>query len=143
MDDRFNHIGPALARVGEEILRVIGGKVDGIFLYAEVGDGWVDQSLYCDGGNAVHYYDSGDSEIWRLVLDAWHLEPGDKRWTAMHYSIKDGQFDARFEFDDLEGSDEDTTDRRERILRQRYGDKPIIYPPMPDGSFELTSTQVT
>ncbi|WP_375399009.1 hypothetical protein [uncultured Sphingomonas sp.] len=135
--DKYDLLGPALAKVGEEAMAIVGGKPDAVYLYVEIGEGWVGPSLFKDEGNAVRYIDIGTSDIWRLLIDAWCIEPTDKRWTAMHYTIEGGKFDAQFEFDDLEGSDESTDDRRERVLHARYGDKPVIYPPMPAGSMEL------
>lgn len=70
------------------------------------------------------------------IMDAWYLEPEDKGWTGMEYTIDGGKFDAKFQFDDLtayDGSD----DRRQRFLRARYGDRPIIYPPMRAGAMKL------
>ena len=138
--DKYDLLGPAFARVGEEAMAIVGGKPNGVYLYVEIGEGWVDVSLFKDEGNAVRYIDVGTSEIWRLLSDAWCLEPADKRWTAMHYTIDGGKFGAEFTFDDLEGSGESTDDRRERILRARYADKPVIYPPLPAGSMELRPT---
>lgn len=71
-------------------------------------------------------------------MDTWYLEPADKRWTAMHYTIEGGRFDASFEFNDIEGSSERMEDRRERILRTRYGEKPIVYPPLRGEAMDLT-----
>ncbi len=139
--DKYDLLGPALAKVGEEAMAIVGGEPDGVYLYVEIGEGWVDISLFKDEGDAVRYIDIGASDIWRLLIDAWCLEPADKRWTAMHYTITGGKFDAHFEFDDLEASDESTDDRRERILRARYGERPVVYPPMPDGSMELKLSQ--
>lgn len=67
------------------------------------------------------------------MFDLWYSEEPNKRWTAMHFTVDAGKFEAKFEFDDLERPDEDDDDRRERILRARYGDKPIVYPPPPPG----------
>ena len=134
--DKLNALGPALARVGEDVYSSIGGRPDGIYLYVEIGDGWVGPSLFQDEGNRVVYY-SGSDELADLLMEAWYLEPADKRWTAMHYMIENGNFDATFEFDDLDGSGESISDRRERILRARYGDKPVVYPPLPGDTMDL------
>lgn len=134
--DHFDALGPAMARIGENIYGTIGGRPEGIYLYVEIGDGWVDTSLFRNEGNRVVYY-WGSHELPDLVMDAWCLEPADKRWTAMHYTIEGGKFDAAFEFDNLEGSTESTSERRDRILHARYGNKPIVYPPLRGHSMEL------
>ena len=55
----------------------------------------------------------------------------------MHYTIEHGKFDATFDYDDLEGSEEGVEHRRERILRARYGDREITYPPFPSDAWKL------
>lgn len=127
--DKYDLLGPAMAQIGEKAYSLIGGEPDGIYLYVEIGDGWVDTSLFKDEGNRIQYY-WGDGSLPDAVMDAWCLEPKEKRWTAMHYTIRAGKFEAKFDFDDLEHSAESSDDRRERILRTRYGDKPVIYPPL-------------
>lgn len=49
----------------------------------------------------------------------------------MEYEIKGTKFDAQFKYPeevDVEDFDEN---RREMALKERYGDKPVIYPPWP------------
>ena len=64
-----------------------------------------------------------------MLMEVWHIEEPERRRTTMHYTIDGGKFDAQFDFDDLEGSEEDSLDRRDRALRARFGDKPVVYPP--------------
>ncbi|WP_375392990.1 hypothetical protein [uncultured Sphingomonas sp.] len=127
--DKFDLLGPALRAVGDETMRIVGGTPDGVLLYVEIGEGWVSPDIFKDEGSSVTYVDIGESRIWQLLIEAWCLEPEDKRWTTMNYTIDHGKFDAQFDFDDLEGSGEDSLDRRERVLRARFGDKPVVYPP--------------
>lgn len=68
--DKYDLLGPALAKVGEEAMAIVGGKPDGVYLYVEIGDGWVGPSLFKDEGDAVRYIDIGTSDIWRLLIDA-------------------------------------------------------------------------
>lgn len=136
--DKFDLLGPAFADVGREAVRLAGGEPDGIFLYVEIGDGWVGPSLFKDEGDSLRYVRlDASTPLFGLLNDAWCLEPADKRWTAMHYTIEQGKFDATFDYDDLEGSEEDGDGRRERILRARYGDRKITYPPFPSDAWTL------
>lgn len=136
--DKFDKLGPAFAEIGREAVRLGGGEPDGILLYVEIGDGWVEPSLFKDDGASVRYVDLGTSiKLDDLIMDAWCLEPADKRWTAMQYTIDHGKFAAEFRFDELEGLEDNTGDRRERILRARYGDKPVVYPPLPSHAWTL------
>ena len=115
---------------------VVGGQPDGVYLYVEAGDGWVGPSLYKDEGSQVRYFDPGKSDLCDALFDAWYIEEPDKRWTVMHYTINGGKFDAKFDFGELRRPGESGDDRRERVLRARFGDKPIIYRPMPEGATE-------
>lgn len=72
-----------------------------------------------------------------LLMDAWCLEAADKRWTSMQFTIDHGKFAAKFDFDDLEEPDEHDDGRRERILRARFGNKQVIYPPFPPHAWIL------
>jgi len=46
--------------------------------------------------------------------------------------IRDGKFDAQFIYPDQVDVESYDVDRRAIALRKRFGDKPIIYPPMPN-----------
>ena len=142
--DKFDLLGPALALIGEEAMRIVGGPPNGIYIYVEIGEGWVEANVFKDEGDRVRYFwpdspgrSDGVSDLSDAIVDAWCLEPEDKRWTVMHYIIEDGKFDAKFDFDDLERRDETEDERRERVLDARYGDKPRIYPSMRPGAVEL------
>jgi hypothetical protein len=69
-----------------------------------------------------------------LIWQAWEAESLDskKRWAVMEYEIRDGKFDAQFIYPDQVDVESYDVDRREITLRKRFGDKPIIYPPMPN-----------
>ena len=69
-DDKAEALGPALAEVGQEAMRILGGKPDGVYLYVEIGDGWVGPSLFRNEGEVVTYYDTSGSKLWRLLIDA-------------------------------------------------------------------------
>lgn len=131
-DERFARLGPALAQVGQTAMRIVGGQPDNVYLYVEIGEGWVDISLYRDEGNALRWFDPSDSGLSSALIDAWYLEPEDKRWTGMEYTIDDGKFDAKFQFDDLDAY-EGLDDRRQQFLHARFGDKPQLYPPLGGG----------
>ena len=136
--DKFDLLGPAYDRIGQEDVRLAGGVANKLLLYVEIGDGWVEPSIFKDEGAAVRYIDPFVSAtLDQMLTDAWCLEPADKRWTALRYTIDQGKFRAEFEFDDLEKSEENTGDRRERVLHGRFGDKPVIYPPLPLSGWEL------
>jgi hypothetical protein len=119
-----------LSEIGGLAAEDAGGDPDGLYLYVEVGDRWISSSLFKDNGDSVQYFDVS-SELSDLIYEFWLAEDRDKRWAVMEYETKGTKFDARFKYPeevDVEDLDED---RREIALKNRYGDKPIIYPPWP------------
>jgi len=129
-DDKYDALGPAYAEIGAELAEIVGGDPDGVYLYAEAGEGWYGYSVYKDEGSVIRYY-SPSSELGDLIYEAWQVEVPGKRWAVMEYEVTGTKFDAQFKYPeevDVESFDED---RREIALQKRYGDKPVIYPPLP------------
>lgn len=78
--DNFDLLGPAFSEVGREAVRLAGGEPDGIFLYLEIGDRWVESSLFKDNGHSLRFVDLDDStSLFDLLDNAWSLEPAGKR----------------------------------------------------------------
>lgn len=130
-DRKFEILGPILEDIGRQIFEDIGEDPEGVFLYAEVGDGWVERSIFKDKNSYVQYYPSS-VDLCELIIEAWKAEPSDKRWAVMMYEIKDGRFDATFRYPEELDPEPVGIQRREDALRARYGDKPIRYPPIPN-----------
>ena len=135
--DKLDLLGPLLSDVGGVLAGIADGDPEGVFLYVEVGKGWISPNVFKEEETSVRWLDPSNEELIDLLFEAWHLEPEGKRWSVMEYDVKDGKFDVSFKFPeevDVESMDHD---RREDALVARYGDKPVIYPPPPEGAFEL------
>ena len=129
--DKYDALGPAYADIGAELAEIVGGDPDGVYLYAEAGEGWYGYGVFKDEGDKVRYFDPS-SELGDLIYQAWQAEDSDKRWAVMEYAIKGTKFDAEFRFpDDVKIKSYDEDDRRDIALENRFGDKPVIYPPWP------------
>lgn len=104
-----------------------------MYLYVELDRGVVFAGVFRDEGEAVRYFDF-THELAEFLRDAWRADSPDKakRWAVMEYEIRGTQYDARFKYPGQLDPNEDTTDRRRAALTKRYGDKPVIYPPVPD-----------
>lgn len=61
-------------------------------------------------------------------MRAWDAEDGDERWAEMHYTVVDGRFKAKMIYPEQIDPQEDDLERRARIVREKFGDKPIDYP---------------
>ena len=129
--DKYEALGPAYADIGAELAEIVGGDPDGVYLYAEAGEGWYGYGVFKDEGDKVRYYDPS-SELGDLIYKAWLVEDRDKRWAIMEYEINGTKFNAEFKFpDEVKVESYDEHDRRDIALKRRFGDKPVIYPPWP------------
>lgn len=105
-----------------------GGK---LLCLAEAGPAWTSVAVFSADDTLV-YYDDAEAEdeeddIFEMVMQAWEAEPLRNRWAMMELVVEDGQFDAEFTFPDEIDADEDEFERRNRIVRKHFGDKPIKY----------------
>lgn len=136
-EDELDRLGPLMNEVGQELADIANGDPEGLYLYVEIGRGWVSPNVFKDEGNSVRWLDYEGRLLNDLLFEAWHLEPEGKRWSVMEYEIHDGKFEVSFKYPeeiDVEAMDHD---HREDALRARYGDKPVVYPPPSEGAFEL------
>jgi hypothetical protein len=120
----LNEIGQILAEDKDHPL-------DGTLLYAEVAPAMVDTSIYKDLGNQILFRWSHGGLPYSL-LDLWEEEAPEKRWASIEYIIRNGKFDVTFAYPEEIDPDEDPMERRNRILKKYYGDKPVHYPPFPE-----------
>lgn len=135
-EDKFEKLGPMFGAVGVEAATIIGGDPDGLYLYVEVGKGWIESSVFRDEGDVVRYY-SASSDLNDVIMEAWEAEVLAKRWAVMEYEVQGTKFDVQFRFPDEVDVESFEVDRREEALKRRYGDKPILYPPVPEHFMEL------
>ncbi len=126
----------SLQAIGEAISEEIDGDPDGAFLYAEVEPGMVYEALFLDRGGSVECIDTS-AALSEVLLDVWYACEKGKAWATLSYTIAGNTFDASFQYPDEISDDEGPEDRRRRILKERYGDKPIKYPPPPSDAMEI------
>ncbi|WHU01138.1 hypothetical protein [Sphingomonas sp. NIBR02145] len=129
MDECLNAIGQAIA---DEI----DGDPDGAFLYAEAEPGAIYEALFLDRGNSVEYIEAS-AALSTVLFEAWYASGPGKAWATLSYAIVGKAFDASFQYPDEISNDEGPEERRRRVLKERYGDKPIKYPTPPSDLIEL------
>lgn len=100
-------------------------------LYAEVGDNFVRPSIFKSTREQIVYRYPDLRDLGDALLDLWEAQTTDDRWEEIEYVVRDGKFDARFTYPNEIDRDEDPMDRRDRVVRRYFGDKPIVYPPWP------------
>ena len=123
----------------ERLLNEIGGllaedtayPLDGTLLYAEVDRAMVGPSIFKNLGNQILYRRPDLDRLGGALLDLWEAQDGDDRWAEMEYLVRDGRFHVTYTYPDQINPEEEPLDRRTRIVRAHFGDKPIVYPPWP------------
>lgn len=133
--------GAAIARIGEAVLSGVENEGGKFFLYAEVGPEVVDLSAYEERDAELVWIvddlvpDFDDEEdgdgLTDLILSAWYTEPEGRRWIAMEYTVNDGRFAVQFHYPGE--IDLDDSERRNKLLAQRFPGKSVYYPPLQDG----------
>lgn len=133
VEDKIDELGQAMNAIGAEAAEIVGGTPDGLYLYAEAERGTVSAAIFKDEGKSVRYY-SPTQELFGLILEAWELETRDERfkWAVLEYEVGGTEFHVELTYPEQLKSNEDIVDRRRAALKKRYGDKPVIYPPVPE-----------
>lgn len=137
--DKLEKLGPLMNQIGQELAETVGGDPNGVFLYVEIGEGWVDISIFKDEGKIVRWYDSQRTNLADLLWEAWYLEPDGPhmRWSVLEYEVRDRKFHVSLKYPEEVNVEIVDDERRETVLRARFGDKPVVYPPPPKSAFEL------
>lgn len=125
--------GPIYAKIGEHLLSLCDASDRPIYLYAEAEAASMYAAVFLDRDLDVLYIDP-DSKLFDILSVAWEEEEPDKRWTAMDYVLRHGEFTASFRHTPFADFD---PNRRYVGLRRNLGDKPVSYPLQDDGYDDL------
>ena len=138
MTEQQEKVGDILSELGQHIFEIIGQHPDGSFLYAEVDDDGYEVAIFHEeGGERVVYYDA-DDELFEEIINLWETALDHEKWSVLEYDVRDGQFNSSFTYADQLDPEEDSHERRDRLVRARYGDKPVIYPDLGPDAVQLT-----
>ncbi len=120
-----------LGEIGALLAEDTAYPLDGTLLYARVRSTMVAPSIFKDRGNSIVYRDPDLDRLASALLDLWDAEAPDTRWAEIEYLVKGNTFEVAYTYADEIDPDEDTFERRNRIVKRHFGDKPIVYPPLP------------
>jgi hypothetical protein len=135
-------MGDLLNKIGQITADILEKTPKDIFVYADAGDNNSGGAIFENLQDKVIYH-SFNNEMFDTIIKLWDIAEPEKKWSVLLYDIKDGKFEAEFLYtDDLE-KDVFEHDYREDALVARYGDKPVIYPPMEGDEYrELTEEEL-
>jgi len=120
-----------LNEIGQILAEDTDHPLDGTLLYAEVDWNFVAPSIFKDLGDHILYLDPDLDILGSALLDLWKAEDRDKRWEAIEYVVRGGKFTATFTPASEIDPNEDSLDRRDRVVERHFGKKRIVYPPQP------------
>lgn len=131
-----------LAEIGQHLVEITEDDPEGVYLYVEADAGSQEAGIFKDKGESISYWDP-DGELFDAIDRLWYAADSDKKWAVMEYVVTNGRFDADFLYPDQLDPEETSYDRRERALEKRFGDKPVIYPPMDEDFHDLTEDDLS
>ena len=115
--------------IGQTVIS-LNPKLDAsVLLYAQLATNMVDDILLVDQVADVLGFFPEEDKLMSLLLDLWEEEPVERRWAEIEYLVRDGRFTATFTYPEEIDPEEDDFDRRMRIIRKHFGDKPLVYAP--------------
>lgn len=120
-----------LGEIGQLLAEDTAYPLDGTLLYARVDSGFVAPSIFKNRGNSIIYRRADLDRLGDALLDLWEAEEPENRWAEVEYLVQGDTFEVAYTYANEVDPDEDTFDRRGRIVAQYFGDKPIVYPPFP------------
>jgi hypothetical protein len=124
----------------EKLLNMIGQllaedeqyPLDGTLLHAHVRRNSVGPSIFKDLGNYILYRRPDLDRLGDALLDLWEAQEGEERWEEIQYFVKDGRFEVIFVYPDELDPDEMSLERRDKVVKQYFGDRPVAYPDWDD-----------
>ena len=120
-----------LGEIGQILSEDTAYPLDGTLLYARVDSNFVAPSIFKNRGNYIVYRRPDLDRLGGVLLDLWEAEEPKNRWEEIEYLVQDDKFEVTYTYADEIDPDEDTFERRDRVVKRHFGDKPIVYPPLP------------
>jgi hypothetical protein len=119
-----------LNSVGSEMILRAGNQTSDLWLYTEAGDAWADIALFKIGEGSLEWVD-GFGELSDAIMALWDAAEPSKRWEAMEFEIHGAEFKTHFWFKGDLNPDDDSLDRRNALIRNKFNNYKVIYPPHP------------
>lgn len=105
--------------------------LEGTLLYARLDRAMVAPAIFKHLGNQILYRWPDLDVLGGALLDLWETQEAEPRWAEIEYLVENGRFTATYTYPDEIDPEEDTFERRDRVVRKYFGEKPIVYPQFP------------
>lgn len=128
--EKMDHMSALYSTIGTEMIRAGSGVSTNLWLNATAGEGWVGPALFAIGEGTLTWVDQTTTDLGMSVLDLWNAEDPAKRWDAMEFEVHGSEFKTRLYYEgDLPPDGETGFERRYELIRRRFGNFKVIYPP--------------
>ena len=117
-----------LSKIAEAIISAAPDGPCVFFLYVEAARNVCEPSLFQEYEDHALYIDL-DWEQFSLIYELWNQADEKNKWGTMLYYLSDKQFTVEFDYNRRLDVEDDLHDYRGDALRERFGDKRILYPP--------------
>ena len=121
-----------LNKIGQILAEDEDDPASGTLLYAKVDWGYVAPSVFKDRGDHVVYREPNLDRLGTALLDLWKAQDGERRWREIEYVVHGDKFRASFSYPEGTEDEPFDLDHREKVVVKHFGEKRIVYPPMPD-----------
>jgi hypothetical protein len=123
---RSTDLGGEYEKLGHLMVAAAYTQAEGVFFHAELEPGVIFAALFEDTGHGL-IYRHPTNELGDQVEHIWEQLDEDDRWQVILCTVRDGKFSASFVFHDDIDPSEHSDERRARILKELFGNKPIDY----------------
>ena len=137
MTEHEEKVGDILADLGQHLFEILDRDPAGSFLYAEFEEGAYEVAIFHDEGKKIVYYDA-DDELLDEIINLWETALDHEKWSVLEYDVRGDRFESSFTYIDQLDPEEDSIERRDRLVHSRYGDRKIIYPDLGPNAIKLT-----
>lgn len=120
-----------LAEIGALLMEDSEYPLEPTLLYAQLDNNVIGESIVKELGNQLLFRWPVNERLPDALLELWEAQDGQGRWSELEYVLRDDQFEVAYFYPEEIDPQENVIERRERALRRHFGEKPIVYPPLP------------
>ncbi len=116
--------------IGQAALGLAEGLKGKLLVYAEVEDEVISADIFYRNEAGIVRFLFCSEPMRQLIYSFWNKwkeQPGNREWRTMACVLENGKMDITLTYPDQIDSDEDTSDRRPRIIEQHFSGMKVDY----------------